>query len=244
MNAIAAIGHNGAPEPTPFEISKQEIDDLFDEAKLWLDGEPVTTQSQADALNTLETKIRKAAKEAEERRKEEAKPFDDGKAEVQARYNPLIAKDKGKADQAINAVKAALKPYLIELDRIQREKAEAARQEAARLQSEAMEAMRQRDASNLEQAAEAERIAKEAKDAEVAARKAETAKAHAKGEGRATGLRTIHRAQMADPREAAAWVWKERNPELMTFVQDLADKAVRSGARTIQGFEIIEEKVL
>lgn len=36
----------------------------------------------------------------------------------------------------------------------------------------------------------------------------------------------------------------ERRDELMAFVQDQADKAVRSGARSIQGFDVIEEKVL
>ncbi len=59
--AIAQIGHNKPPEMTAFEALSANIDDLFDEAKLWMDGEPVTTQQQADALNTLETRIRDAA---------------------------------------------------------------------------------------------------------------------------------------------------------------------------------------
>jgi hypothetical protein len=233
---IAAIGHNRSP----FELCKEAIDDLYEEAKQWLDGEPVTTQQQADALNTLQTRIRDAAKEAEKNRKAEAKPFDDGKAEVQARYKPVLA----KADDADGAVKAALKPYLLALAKIQEEAARAAREEAERKQREAMEAMRQRDAANLTEREEAERLVKEAKAAEEAARKAESAKAHAKGEGRATGLRTVYRAEMIDAKEAAAWVWVERRDELMSFVQDLADKAVRSGARQIRGFNVIEEKVL
>lgn len=236
MTAVAVIGHNRSP----FELCKEAIEDLYEEAKQWLDGEPVTTQQQADALNTLQTRIRDAAKEAEKYRKAEAKPFDDGKAEVQARYKPVIA----RADDADSAVKAALKPYLIWLDRQQQEAARLAREEAARKQSEAMEAIRQRDAANLSEREEAERLVKEAKAADEAARKAENAKAHAKGEGRATGLRTVYRAEMADAKEAAAWVWVERRDELMTFVQDLADKAVRSGARQIRGFNVIEKKVL
>jgi hypothetical protein len=141
-------------------------------------------------------------------------------------------------------VKVALRPYLIELDRQQQEEARLAREEADRLQREAMEAMRQRDAANLAQREEAERIASQARAAEAAATKAENAKAHAKGEGRATGLRTVHRAVMVDQRQAAAWVWANHNEALMSFVQDLADKAVRAGQRNIQGFEVIEEKVL
>lgn len=236
MNVIATIGHNRSP----FELVKESIEDLYAEAKLWLDGEPVTTQEQADALNTLQSRIREAAKEAEKARKAEAKPFDDGKAEVQARYKPI----QNRADEADAAVKCALKPYLMELDRRQQEAARMAREEAARKQQEAMDAMRQRDAANLESREHAEKLAAEAKAAAAAASKAEQAKAHAKGAGRATGLRTVHRAVMVDPKEAAAWVWVERRDELMTFVQDLADKAVRAGSRTIRGFDVVEEKVL
>ncbi|RVL72385.1 hypothetical protein CN138_08970 [Sinorhizobium meliloti] len=240
MNDRAVIGGNNPPEPTPFELSKQAIEDLYEEARQWLDGDPVSTQAQADALNTLQARIKDAAKEAEKNRKAEAKPFDDGKAEVQARYKPIIT----KADAADETVKAALKPYLIALARKQEEEARKAREEAMRLQQEAMEAMRQRDAANLQSREEAERLVQEAKAADAAARKAENAKAHAKGEGRATALRTVHRAVMVDNKEAAAWVWVEHNGDLMEFVQSLADKAVRAGKRSIRGFNVIEEKVL
>jgi hypothetical protein len=240
MNAIAPIGHNNPPEPTPFEMSSTTIADLYEEAKGWLDGEPVKTKAMADALNTLETRVRAAAKELEINRKAEAKPFDDGKAEVQARYKPVSA----KADDALAAIKSALKPYLLELDRQQQEAARIAREEAAAKHAAAMEAMRQRDAANLAEREEADRLVKEAKAAEDAARKAETVKAHAKGEGRATGLRTVHRAVLVNTRDAAAWVWKDRYEELCAFIQDQADKAVRSGVRTIPGYDIVEEKVL
>lgn len=236
VEMVAQIGHNR----TPFDLVKDAIEDLYGEAKQWLDGEPVTAKDQAEALNTLETKVRDAAKEAEKRRKEEAKPFDDGKAEVQARYKPVQA----KADAALDAIKAALKPYLLELDRQQREAARLAKEEADKKMAEALEAVRHRDAANLQSREDTEAKIAAAKAAEEAARKADKAKAHAKGDGRATGIRTVYRAQMDNPREAAAWVWNERNDELMVFVQDMADKAVRAGARSLRGFNVIEEKVL
>lgn len=247
MNAIATIGHNGAPEPTPYELDKQAITDLYDEAKLWLDGEKVETQQQADAINTLKDKIKKAIKAADENRKSAQEPFKVEIDAIQERYNALIGKNKsvtGTAILAEEACNSALKPYLIELDRQQQEAARIAREEAARKHAEAMEAMRQRDAANLAQREEAERLVKEAKAAEEAARKADNAKAHAKGMGRATGLRTVHRAVIVDERLAAAWVWNERRDELMAFIQEQADKAVRAGSRSIQGFNVIEEKVL
>jgi hypothetical protein len=246
MNQTAPMGHNNPP-PSPFELMAEHINDLYTEATQWLDGEPVTTQQQADALNTLENRIREAAKDCEAMRKEEVKPMDDAKAEIQDRYNPLIGKTTkltGKAPAAIDAVKAALKPYLLELDRQQREAAEAARKEAEAKQAAAMEAMRARDASNLEQAAEAERLVQEAKQAEADAKRAENAKAHAKGDGKASGLRIVWRAAMTDEKAAAGWMWAEHRAELMAFVQEYADKATRAGKRSIPGFDIIETKEL
>lgn len=246
VNERAVIGNN-MPPMTTFEAIKINIVDLYEEAKQWLDGTPIETQEQADAVNTLKDSIKKAKKAADEAYEEEVRPHQETVKEIHARYNELTGKNKsvtGLALKAEEACNAALKPYLLELERQQQEKARLAREEADRLQREAVEAMRQRDAANLEQREAAERLVNEAKAAQASAYRAENAKAHAKGEGRATGLRTVHRAVMADKREAAAWVWVDRNDELMAFIQDLADKAVRAGTRTIPGFTVIEEKVL
>jgi len=246
VNERAVIGGN-FPPMTTFEAIKINIVDLYEEAKQWLDGTPIETQEQAAAVNTLKDSIKKAKKAADEAYDEEVRPHQETVKEIQARYNELTGKNKsvtGLAIKAEEACNAALKPYLIELERQQQEKARLAREEADRLQREAQEAMRQRDAANLEQREAAERLVNEAKAAQASADRAENAKAHAKGEGRATGLRTVHRAVMADKREAAAWVWVDHQDELMVFIQDLADKAVRAGKRTIPGFNVIEEKVL
>jgi len=242
MNQLATIGHNQAP--TPFDDIETRINDLYDEARQWLDGEKVTEQSQADALNTLASQIREAAKEADEMRKAEAKPFDDGKKAVQDRYNPLIQKGKGKTEVALGAVKSALKPYLLELDRIQQEAAQKAREEAAEAERLAQAAMQHRDQSNLDEQEEANRLAEEAKQLQAAANKASNAKAHAKGAGRATGLRTRTKVSIANEREAAGWAWKHDREALMIFVLTQAEKAVRHGAQSLEGFSITEEKVI
>ena len=55
MNAEAAIaeaGHNNPPEQTPFELVAGRINDLYTEAKNWLDGEPVTTGRVSAASST------------------------------------------------------------------------------------------------------------------------------------------------------------------------------------------------
>lgn len=245
MPATAIIDPPKTHNQSPFDLIKIKIEDLYDEAKLWLDGDPVTTQEQADALNTLENRIREAAKEAEALRKEEVKPLDEAKAEIQGRYNPLIGETKsvtGKTVAAINAVKSALRPYLLELDRQQREAAEAARKEAEAKQRAAMEAMQSRDRSNLEQSEEAERLVQEAKQAETEANRAENAKAHAKGDGRATGLRSVWRPTMTDQVAAARWAWEHHNAELIAAIQGFADADVRAGKRSIPGFDVVEHR--
>lgn len=247
VNDRAVLGGNNPPEPTPFDISKQVIEDLYTEATQWLDGEPVATQEQANAINTLKAAIKAAKAEAEERRETEIKPHQATVKEIQSRYNELIGENKsvtGLAIKAEQACNAALLPYLKELDRRQQEAARLAREEADRKQQAALAAMRERDAANLAHRDQAELLVKEAKKAEEDARKAEGLKAHAKGEGRATGLRTVYRAVMINNHEAAAWAWKERNADLMVWVQEQADKAVRAGVWHIQGFNVIEEKVL
>lgn len=244
MNAPARVIKK-TDNQSPFELIKLRIEDLYDEAKLWLDGEPVTTHQQADALNTLENRIREAAKEAETLRKDEVKPLDEAKAEIQGRYNPLIGETKtvtGKTVAAINAVKSALRRYLLELDRQQREAARIAREEAEAAQAAAMEAMRARDKANLEQTEEAEKLAQQAKQAEADAKRAESAKAHAKGDGRASGLRSVWRPTMTDQVAAARWAWEHHNAELIAAIQGFADADVRAGKRAIPGFDVVEHR--
>lgn len=242
-NERAVIGGNRSP----FELVKDSITDLYEEARQWLDGSPVDTQEAADAINTLKDAIKKAKAKAEEAREDEIKPHQATVKEIQDRYNELIGKNKsvtGLAIKAEEACNAALKPYLLKLAAIQEAAAIAAREEAERKHQIALAAMRERDAANLAEREEAERLVKEARKAEDEAKRAEGAKAHAQGSGRATGLRTVYRAVIDDKRLAAAWAWREHNDEIMGFVQDLADKSVRSGTRKIDGVQVIKEMVL
>lgn len=247
-NPRAVMGANLPPEPmTAFEAVKINITDLYEEARQWLDGTPITTQEQADAVNTLKDSIKKATKAADDAYAVEVKPHQDTVKEIQARYNELTGNNKsvtGLAIKAEQACNAALKPYLIELDRQQQEKARLAREEADRLQREAMEAMRKRDAANLEEREAAERLVTQAKAAETAAHKAEGVRAHAKGDGRATGLRTIWTAKLIDEKLAASWLWVDFHDDVMALAQKKADEAVRSGQRTVPGFSVQSEKVL
>lgn len=235
-----SIGGNNPPEPTPFELSRDEIDGLFMEAKNWLDGEGIKSQADADAVSKLLDLLRKAKSVADERRKTEAKPFDDGKAEVQARYNPLIQDKKGKVDLAADACKKALTPWLQKIDDEKRAAAEALRKEAEAKAAAAQAAIRAANVTDLSARADAEWMLDQAKIAEDVAKKAEADKAQAKGGSRAIGLRTSYAPVLTDAREAARHYWVERRDEMEAFLLDLARRDVRAGKHTIPGFEIQE----
>jgi len=247
MSAVlATIGHNNPPELTPFEQSASEIDGLVTEAKNWLDGSGVNSETDAAAVSKLIDELRKAGKKADERRIAENKPFDEGKAEVQARYNPLIQKDRGVVDVAIKAAKDALAPFLKrKADALAAEQAEARHiaDDKAAAAVEAMRASRQGEA-DLEARQHAEALVVEAKQAEKSAKKAEGTKAHATGGTRAIGLRTVWKGEVTDANAFARWVWTNRNAELLTFFADLAQREVHGGTREMAGVTITEEKVL
>ena len=245
----ASIGDNNPPEPTPFEAIDDRINDLYSEAKQWLDGDPVTSQKQADAINKLINMIRDAEKEADELRKQEVKPFDEGKAKIQALYAPLIADTKamkGKTVLALQAAKSALTPWLVKLDAEKQEAARIAREAADAAEREAREAFQKSQSDDLEAREEAERLGREADEAARAATAAENSKAHAKGgAGRATGLRTYHRAEITDMPAFAKWCWERRRPEVDGFFTDLANKMVSQNhevAATADGLTVHEEK--
>ena len=244
-NVIAGPGHNNPPL-TPFEVAKKEIDDLYSECRLWLDGAVVNNQDLADGIGNLVDALRKAHNKAEALRVEEKTPFDEAINEIQGRYNPLISENKkspGLTMKAIAACKAALNPWLEKLRLEQEAIAAKAREEALAKQRAAEEATRAADRSNLEQVEAAEALIKEAKAAERFATKAENAKPQAGGmSGRSIGLKTVWYAEMTDETAALKHYWTTRRAELVAYAQTLADQDVRAGKHSIPGFDVKEKK--
>lgn len=250
-NPRAHIGANNPPGPTPFELSRAEIDDLYSEAKNWFDGEPIATQEQADAVGSLLDKLRKAKNLADERRKDEAKPFDDAKAEIQTRYAPLIADTKaikGKAILAEEACKKALVPFLQAKEAAQLAEARRLAEEAAEKQRAAQEAIQAAmandewaGASDLAEREAAEALIAEASQAATIANRADKAKTQARvAGGRAISLRTSYEPRLADMTVAARHYWKANPAVFEAFLIDLARKDIAMGKRDIPGFTIEE----
>lgn len=235
LNPAATIGHNA---PTPYELIKQEIEDLFDEAKNFADGEPIESEEMHDAIKKLHDGLHDAGNRADAARIEENKPFDDGKAAVQAKYAPLIANTKsvkGKVVLGKESLSVLLSAWR---KRVADEKAaiaEAKRVEAARIAAEAQAAM-QASRGNLEARVAAEELVAHAKDVAKDARRSEKAAEN-------TGLRTFWKSEIADIEAALDYFYPRYTSSFVQLVEELAHTEVSTGARELPGIRIWGEQV-
>ncbi|MEZ2132498.1 MULTISPECIES: hypothetical protein [unclassified Sinorhizobium] len=230
--AIATVGHN----QSPFDLVSAEINDLFDEAKNWADGEPITSSEMHDAIDNLRTQIHEAGKRADVLRVEEKKPLDEQVKAIQDRYNVYIQPKRGKVDMAKSALDALLTPWRT---KVAAEKAaEAARvaKEAEDARLAAQEAIRS-SSGNLAAREEAEELLADAKRLERSAGRAN--KAATTG----LGLRTVWRAELVDEEAAMEWCWARAKEEVLAVAQRNAEEQVRAGARAVPGFRIFDERV-
>lgn len=231
---------NGGPALSPYEAIRDEIEDLFLEASNWADGEPIASPEQADEVTRLLDSIADAMKRADGARVDENKPFDDGKAEVQARWNALIGKTKtvtGRAVMAKEALQAVLTPWRNKVEAEKRAEAARLREEAELAAAEAQAAFRDSTVDNLEERARAESLAVAAQDIAKVAKRADKAAVTK------TGLRSVWTATLTDEGAALDWAYQRAPERFRELVQALADEAVRGGLRVVPGFVVGEERV-
>lgn len=244
--AIAGVGHN-KPPLTPWEAVKINIEDFVLEARNWADGAKIEIQAQADEVSRLIEDIRLAMDAADKARIKENEPFDTGKAEVQERYNALIADTKtkkGVAVLAIDSLKETLKPFLDAERKRLAEEAEKVRQEAVAAQAAAVEAMRAAQVDDLVSREAAQTLVETARLADKAATRIGNAKAQARGGSRALGLRTVYRAEIVDPKAALIHYVANQRDALLGFLLQLAQTDANAGKRQIPGVVVHEETAL
>lgn len=228
----------GSNNPPPVEAHGMNINDLYDEAKGWLDGAQIETQDQADGLGKLLDHIRIARKAADEQRATEKRPHDDAAKAVQQAWKPLL----DKCDLAASVARQALTPWLRKLEDEQRAARIKADQEAEAARLKALEAQRAAAPDDLV-AQEAARILDDAASQAVKdAKRAGKAKAHATGGTRAVGLRTSWRAEITDATAFGRWAWQHRREDYMAFLTQLADREGRNGPAAIPGIIVHEER--
>jgi len=224
MQSEQTIGHN----KSPLDV----IQDLYDEAMNWLDGEPLTTKKQHDTLIELIRELRSARTAADEARKEEAKPFDEGKKAIQDKYNPFIQPKKGMVDRAIATAKQVLEPYLLEQARLKRQNDERLMADAQQAMTEAIDAMRA-SGGNLEAREESERRFADAQEmTRIATRSVK--------KNIAKGATSRWDVIINDRVEAARCCWNLYPNMFDDLLLDMAKEQVRLGKRELPGFTITE----
>jgi len=115
-------GDNMPPEDDSFEGLTERIEDLAREANARLDGPAIKDQDEADRIANLADALAELCGKAEERRKEERRPFDEGMKEVQKRWAPVLL----KAESYKNLKYKLLTPWLQALDKERAKATEAA----------------------------------------------------------------------------------------------------------------------
>lgn len=228
-------GSNGGPPIIDPADAFAKIDDLYEEAKNFADGEPITTPEMAEAITALFDGLHAAGKEAEELRVKEKKPLDDQVDAIQGRYNPYVQPKKGKVAMGKDALGVLLTAWRVEQQRVAAAAATKAREEADALRAEAEAAIRS-SSGNLAEREAAEEVLDFAKQADKFARRSE--KAATTG----TRLRTVWVAVVSNTDELMDWAYNRDPLRFNELAKQIADEAVRSGVRTIPGASVIEEK--
>jgi hypothetical protein len=233
---IVPGGNMPPAEPTAFDLVNAEIRDLYDEVANWADGEPIATQEFHDEVERLYDMMSAAGKRAEELRVAEVKPLDEAKADIQARYHPLIGNTKsgkGLVVIAREALNAMLVAWRLKVKAEKEAAAEKARQEAIELQAEAYIKM-QTSSGNLAAREEAEEALS------LAAEAAAFAKRRERDAVTGNGLRTSFAPELTDLDLAIKHYWRKDRAAFERLVTDLARQDVIGGARAIPGFVIKE----
>jgi hypothetical protein len=224
----------GANNPPAFDAFSMALEDVRLEAGNFLDGSPLETQEQANALGVIVSTAKKIRKDADAARAEEKRPHDEAASAVQSKWKPLLA----QADAIASASQAPLTAWLHKQEAEQREAARLARVEAERVQAEALAAERAA-AGNIEATERARELAKDADKAVRLANRADKAKAHVAGADRAIGLRARQVATVTDYRALLDWIVENDRPALEQFMDHYADKSLPA---RLPGVEVSTER--
>lgn len=208
MNALAPIGHNGGPDP--IDEATAPYQDAIAEAANWLDGVTVETEAQMNAVDAIAKQIRSARSDLDKAKKSATAPLHDAwKAEL-ARWKPT-EDDLDRIQKGLASLVDGFKRKLAAEKAEAKRKAEAEAWAARRAAEEAARAANAADLEAQRAAAEAQREAEEAQRRAAAA-----------GKDKVTGLRTVTRYEITDPRDLLNWLARNRKDDVLAFIEEWA----------------------
>lgn len=202
---MSNIGHNNPPDPIDEAIAP--FSDYIEEAQNWLDGQPVENDDQLAATDALLKSIKGAIKALKEARDASTKPLHDAwKTEV-ARWKPTA----DDLERILAGIVAAQDPYKRALAAQKEAEKRAAWEAADKARREAEEAARSAQASDINAQREAAEKAAVAQQAVKAAA--------AKAKDTVKGMRTVHRYEIQDHRDALHWIASNDRDAITAFIE-------------------------
>jgi hypothetical protein len=222
----------------PAELLKMELSDKADLARAALKA-PISSQDAADRAAILSKQLAGIASKAKAFHETEKRPHLDASRAVDDKWRAL----KDEPDSLSKELKRHQDKWLIERDRLEKERQRVAKAEADRLAREDVELaakVQQSDQQTAAQRAEAEAAAQKLQDASDAAQREAQARSVASGRtGAKVSLRTFRIAVITDYDKLLVTL-KDRE-EIKELVTSLANRAAKSGFK-LDGMEIREEK--
>lgn len=242
------IGHNLPADP--FEALKLEYQSEKEQAEAFMKT-PITTQDQADKAAIWSKRLATIAKKATDLHKVEKQPSLDEGRRIDDKWRDL----KEEPADMSKKLKRHMDAYLQEQQRLEQERQRKAREEAQRIAREAEEARIAAEkaaarkvadgisdaaaiAEHNNRLAEAERLAQQAAEAE---RDAQARNSSAGRTGARVALRTFVSAKVNDYQAAATALVLMKHPDILAVIDQLANRAVRSG-QSLPGVERVEEQ--
>lgn len=230
------IGHNLPSDP--FEALNLEYQAEKELAAELLKKE-VKTEDQASQVAILSKRVSAVTKKATDLHKVEKQPHLDAGRAVDDKYRYLKEDPADLSKQ----LKRHLDAYLLEQQRIERERQEAARREEERLRREAEEIARKAaeadQKSDSERQAAIDRARQLEQEAAAKAKEAEAKNASAGRTGARVSLRTFVDAKVNDYQAAATALVLMKHPDILAVIDQLAKRAVTAG-QSLPGVERVE----
>ncbi len=229
LNPRAVVGDNRPP--TPMEEALAPFSDYLDEAKGWLDGEPVQTEAQMKAVDELIKQVKAAEKAITEAEQAASKPLHDAWKAEKALWKPSLD-DIGRVKKGLVKIVGDFRKKLAEKREEERRKAEA---EARRREEEAKAAAKSVDAGDLEAVLKAEEELEKAK----------AAKAEVQDVERVKGLRKVTRYEIEDLRAALHWIARNDKAAMEDFVRGYVDRHAKplfKQNKLIDGVRVWEDR--
>lgn len=221
------LNSTGAPDENSFEGLSDRITDLARDAERLIAAGGAKSQDEADRASDLANRLGELRNKADGARAAEKKPHDEASKAVQAKWLPVLS----IADVYKRVKAAVVTPFLVEQDRVRREK-EAAAQRAA-------EQVEEQNRAATEAAIKAGQPAPE--PVAVAPSIAPSAPGRAGSGGRrSVALRTQKSGVVED--HAAALAFFANHEDVKSLVATLANRAVRAGVE-VPGVRVINEQV-